>query len=68
MRVNDRGFVDKMASGEGRFAPSNVLIVEMRDRQLRDGGSGLTMERFDRAGSRAHRITPPSDELPFDDE
>ena len=64
--VNDLGFVDKMASGEERFAPADVLVVEMRDRQFRDGGSGFVMERsIERV--LEHRITPPPDELPFDD-
>lgn len=65
--VNDLGFVDKMASGEERFAPSDVLVVEMRDRQFREGDSGLAMERsIERV--LEHRITPPPDELPFHDD
>jgi hypothetical protein len=64
--INDLGFVDKMVSGEERFAPSDVLVVEMRDRQFRDGGSGFVMERsIERV--LEHRITPSPDELPFDD-
>ena len=54
--VNDLAFVDKMASGEERFEPSDVLGVEMRDRQFRDGGSGLVMERsIERALEHASR-------------
>lgn len=65
--VNDLDFVDKMVSGEERFAPSDVLVVEMRDRQYRNGGSGFMMERsIERV--LEHRITPQPDELPFDDD
>ncbi|MGE5720084.1 MAG: hypothetical protein ACM3XQ_09425, partial [Nocardioidaceae bacterium] len=62
--VHDLPFLQRVSSGEARFAHGDSLLVEMRDRQFRTPDGGLRGEHFIERVLE-HRSVPAPDMLPI---
>jgi hypothetical protein len=62
--VHDLPFLQRVSSGEARFANGDSLLVEMRDKQYRTPDGGLRGEHFIERVLE-HRSVPAPDMLPF---
>lgn len=61
--LDDLAFLQRMEDGIERFAVGDLLVVQMRDQQVRSD-SGLTVEHSIQRVIE-HRSAPPPDELTF---
>ena len=62
--VHDLPFLQRVSSGEARFANGDSLLVDMRDKQYRTVDGGLRGEHFIERVLE-HRSVPAPDMLPF---